>query len=143
MSIQAIRPYISSRMAGLGYVEHTDPFNDENIPASLLDHGFHQSFISLLGIDKTQASQGIEASCQIKVFFKGFRNPEEALTQSIVNAEDIIADLTAYKNYVDYADPIMSVLLDSLSFDPYSVESNDNIVQVTIILRFAVHICVE
>jgi hypothetical protein len=143
MSLQAIRPYVSARMAGLGFVEHTDPFNDENIPSSLLDNGFHQSFVSILGIDKTQASQGLEASVQIRAFFKGFRNPEEALTSSIIKAEDIVSDVTAFKNYADNDEPIMAVLLDSMAFEPYSLESNDNIVQVTIVLRFIVNICVE
>jgi hypothetical protein len=143
MSLQAIRPYISARMAGLGYVEHTDPFNDENIPSSLLDNGFHQSFVSILGADKTNASQGVEATVEVKAFFKGFRNPEEALTQSIVQAEEIIADVSAFKNYSNNLDPILSVLLESLSFEPYSVESNDNIVQVTITFRIVVYICVE
>lgn len=143
MSLQAVRPYISAKMTGLGYVEHTDPFNDENIPASLLDNGFHQRFTSILGIDKNQASQGIEAGVELKAFFKGFRSPEDALTQSIIQAEDIISELSAFKNYANNVDPIMSVLLDSLSFEPYSDGSNDNIIQVTINLRFVVFICVE
>lgn len=143
MSLQAVRPYISSKMNALGYVEHTDPFNDENIPSSILDNGFHQSFVSILGVDKTQASQGMEVSVEVKAFFKGFRNPEDALTQSIIKAEEIIAEISAFKNYANNADPIMSVMLDSLGFEPYSVESNDNIVQVTFNFRFIVHICVE
>lgn len=143
MSLQAIRPYLSARMAALGYVEHTDPFNDENIPASLLDNGFHQQFLQIIGIDKNNASQGIDVTVELKAFFKGFRNPDEALTQSIIQAEEIIADLTAFKNYANNADPILSVLLDSLSFEPYSIDSNDNIVQVTFNFRFVVYICVE
>jgi hypothetical protein len=143
MSLQAIRPYVSAKMSALGYSEHTDPFNDENIPSSLLDNGFHQRFTSILGVEKNQASQGIEAGIELKVFFKVFRTPEDALTQSIINAENIIEELSAFKNYVNNADPIMSVLLDSLSFDPYSNESNDNIVQVTINFRIVVFICVE
>lgn len=143
MSLQAVRPYISAKMSALGYVEHIDPFNDENIPSSLLDNGFHQRFTTIIGIDKNQASQGIEAGVELKIFFKGFRSPDDALTQSIIQAEDVVAELSAFKNYANNADPILSVLLDSMDFQPYSDGSNDNIVQVTINLRIVVYICVE
>lgn len=143
MSLQAIRPYITERIIGLGYTEHVDPFNDENIPSSLLDNGFHQMMLDINGTDRTQVSQGLDVAVQVKCFFKGFRNPEEALTQSIINAESIISDVTLFGNYSGYSPPITSVLLDSLTFEPYSLESNDNIVQAVFVFRFVVYICVE
>lgn len=143
MSLQAVRPYITERLSGLGYSEHVDPFNDENIPSTLLDNGFHQIMLDISGADRSQVSQGLDVPVQVKVFFKGFRSPDEALTQSIINAEEIISDVTMFGNYVNYSPPITSVLLDSLSFEPYSLESNDNIVQAVFVFRFSVYICVE
>ncbi|MBL0233173.1 MAG: hypothetical protein IPQ08_05870 [Chitinophagaceae bacterium] len=143
MSLQAVRPYITSRLESLGYTEHIDPFNDENIPANLLDNGFHQLMLQINGADKNQAAQGLDVPVQVKCFFKGFRDPNEALTQSIINAEAIIADVTLLNNYSSYSPPITSVLLDSVSFEPYSNESNDNIVQAVFVFRFVVYICVE
>jgi len=143
MSLQAVRPYITERLSVLGYVEHVDPFNDENIPSSLLDNGFHQIMLDINGADRSQVSQGLDVPVQVKVFFKGFRSPDEALTQSIINAEEIISEVTLFGNYANYSPPITSVLLDSLSFEPYSLESNDNIVQAVFVFRFSVYICVE
>lgn len=143
MSLQAVRPYVSARMAGLGYAEHLDPFNDENIPSSLLDNGFHQIMLPISGADKTNSSQGLDVPVQVKAFFKGFRNPEEALTQSIIKAEEIISDLTFIKNYSSLTPPITGVFLDSLSFEPYDEGSNDNIIQAVFVFRFSVYICVE
>jgi hypothetical protein len=143
MSLQAIRPYITERLSSLGYVEHVDPFNDENIPATLLDNGFHQIILDISGADRTQVAQGLEVAVQVKCFFKGFRNPEEALTQSIINSEAIVSGVTLFGNYATYSPPITSVLLDSISFEPYSEESNDNIVQAVFVFRFVVYICVE
>lgn len=143
MSLQAVRPYITSALTGLGYSEHLDPFNDENIPSSLLDNGFHQSMQPISGADKTNSSQGLDVPVQVKVFFKGFRNPEEALTQSIIKAEEIIAEVTAYKNYAALTPPITSVFLDSLAFEPYDLESNDNVIQAVFVFRLVVYICVE
>lgn len=143
MSLQAVRPYLSQRLSLLGYSEHVDPFNDENIPSTLLDNGFHQLMLGILGADKTNASQGLDVPVQVKVFFKGFRKPEEALTQSIIKAEEIIKSVTAYKNYASYDPPITAVFLDSLSFDPYDLGSNDNVIQAVFVFRFSVYTCVE
>jgi hypothetical protein len=143
MSLQAVRPYITERLSGLGYSEHVDPFNDENIPSTLLDNGFHQIMLDISGAERSQVAQGLDVPVQVKVFFKGFRSPDEALTQSIINAEEIISDVTMFGNYANYSPPITSVLLDSLSFEPYSLESNDNIVQAVFVFRFSVYICVE
>lgn len=143
MSLQAIRPYITARLSSLGYVEHIDPFNDENIPSTLLDNGFHQLILDITGADRTQVSQGLEVAVQVKCFFKGFRDPNEALTQSIINAESIISEVTLFGNYSTYSPPITSVLLDSVAFEPYSLESNDNIVQAVFVFRFIVYTCVE
>lgn len=143
MSLQAIRPYITERLSTLGYVEHIDPFNDENIPSTLLDNGFHQLILDISGADRTQVSQGMEVAVQVKCFFKGFRDPNEALTQSIINAESIISEVTLFGNYSTYSPPITSVSLDSVVFEPYSEESNDNIVQAVFVFRFVVYTCVE
>lgn len=141
MSLQAVRPYITDRMGGLGYTEHTDPFSDQNIPSSLLDGGFHQRFLEISGANKNNESQGLDVPVEVRCFFKGFRTPEDALTQSVINAEYIIADITSYENYSNLDPAINAVFLDSLSFDPYDEESNDNIVQVTFVFRFVVYVC--
>lgn len=143
MSLQAIRPYVTARLEGLGYAEHIDPFNDENIPSSLLDNGFHQLILSITGADKTNSSQGLDVSVQVKVFFKGFRNPEEALTQGIEKSEEIISEVTMFKNFQGLAKPITGVFLDSLNFEPYDEGSNDNIIQAVFVFRFLVYTCVE
>lgn len=143
MSLQAVRPYITARMEGLGYKEHIDPFNFEDIPSTVLDNGFHQQILSIDGVGKNQASQGLDVAVQVRAFFNGYRTPEEALTQSIIDAEAVIADISAFKNYSENSPPITSVLLDSLSFEPYSEESNDNIVMAVFVFRFGVYICVE
>lgn len=141
MSLQAVRPYISDRMSGLGYVEHLDPFNSENIPASLLDGGFHQQFIGINGANKNNESQGLEVTAEVKCFFKGFRSPEDAVNQSVINAEYIIADLTKFENYSNLDPAINAVFIDSVSIDPYDNEGNDNIIQLTLVFRFVVYVC--
>ncbi|HNC40332.1 MAG TPA: hypothetical protein PK522_00960 [Nitrosomonas sp.] len=143
MSLQSVRPYITARLTALGYKEHVDPFNDENIPASLVDGAFHQLMLPISGVDRNSVAQGLDVPVQVKVLMTGYRNPEEALTQSIANAESIISDITLHSNYVNNAPPITGVFLDSLEFGPYSVESNDNIVQAVFVFRFKVYTCVE
>mgnify|MGYP000869372330 CR=1 FL=1 len=143
MSLQAVRPYISSRLTGLGYTEHVDPFNDENIPSSLINGAFHQLMLPISGVDRNNVSQGLDVPVQIKVLMSGYRSPEDALTQSIKDAEEIISDVTLLANYNQYSPPITGVFLDSLEFQPYSVESNDNVIQAVFVFRLKVYTCVE
>ncbi len=141
--MQAIRPYVSKQMESVGYVEHIDPFNDENIPANLLDDAFHQMFLPINGTEKTNSSQGLSVPVQVKKFTKGYRTPEEALTQSIIEAEEIIAAMVTFGNYSQNTPKITSVLLDSLNFEPYSEESNDNVIVSVFVFNFIVYTCTE
>jgi hypothetical protein len=143
MSIQAVRPYITEQLSALNLSEHTDPFNDENIPSNIIDGAFHQMLLPFSGVDKNNVSQGIEAPVQVKVFFKGYRTPEDALTQSIIKAEEIMVQVLKTENYFNYNPPITAVFLDSLEFAPYDEESNDNTMMVIFVFRFKLYVCIE
>jgi hypothetical protein len=44
---------------------------------------------------------------------------------------------------VNFTPAITGVFLDSMSFEPYDEESNDNTIQVVFVFRFKVWICVQ
>jgi len=143
MSITAVRPYVTARMTELGYVEHTDPFNDQNIPSAIIDGAFHQAMLEISGVEKNNEAQGVEIPVRIKAFFKGYRTPEEALDQSIFKSEQIVVGMLKAENFFNFTPAITGVFLDSMSFEPYDEESNDNTIQVVFVFRFKVWICVQ
>jgi len=143
MSLTAVRPYVTARMTDLGFSEHTDPFNDQNIPSAIIDGAFHQAMLEISGVEKNNEAQGVEVPVQIKAFFKGFRTPEEALEQSIIRAEEVVVGMLRAENFFNFSPAITGVFLDSLAFEPYDTESNDNTIQVVFVFRFKVWICVQ
>lgn len=143
MSLQAVRPYISSRMIGLGFTEWEDPFNDQNIASNILDGAFHQVITTAENVGINNVSQAFDVSSEITVFFKGFREPKDAFTQSIIKSEEIVADLCNKKNHDASPLPITAVFIDSMRFEPYDVDSNDNVIKAVLLCRIRVYICVE
>jgi hypothetical protein len=143
MSITAVRPYIQAQMQELGFSEHTDPFNDENIPSNIIDGAYHQQMLEIIGVEKNNVAQGVEVPVQVKAFFKGYRTPEEALEYSIVRSEEIVTQMLRAENFFNFTPAITGVFLDSLSFEPYDGESNDNIVVAVFTFRFKIWICIQ
>lgn len=143
MSLTAIRPYFRSRLSALGFTEWTDPFNPENIPASLLDRSFHQFIESIIGVQKDNVSQVMEASVVIRLAFKGFSDPASAVDEALNRAEIVISDLINPSSYNAASPPITGVFLDSLDIEPFSDELNDNVVVASCVFKARIYLCVE
>jgi hypothetical protein len=143
MSMQAVRPYISKYVTQVGFTEWEDPFNDENIASNILDGAFHQVITSAENVDINNVSHGFDVTSQITVFFKGFREPKAALDQSIVKTEELIVALCDPANFKANTLPITSVFIDSVRFEPYDVESNDNVIKAILMCRMRVYVCIQ
>lgn len=138
--INGIRKYISDKFSSFSLTEHIDPFNNENIPSSILDRGFHQIIQTITGDSKNQESQGLIVTIEVKVFLKGFRNPSEALAQSVDLAEDIVSSVVSVQNSTIYRD-VKTIDLRSLNFVSYDEATNDNIVCSVFVFDFLGYIC--
>lgn len=143
MSLTAVRPYIQQVMTDLGFIEHDDPFNDGNIPSNILDGKYHQTMLEVVGVEKNNEAQGVEVPVLVKAFFKGYRTPVEALEHSIIRSEEIVVEMLKAENFFNFTPAITGVFLDSLGFEPYDQESNDNIIVAVLTFRFKVWICVQ
>lgn len=139
MSLNNIRPYFRTRLDGLGYLEHEDGFNRQNIPQTILNKSYHILVESVSGGPINHTDQFTESSVLVSVFFKGYRNVNEAIDDAISNVETIIKDVC---KVVNRTSTLLNVVFEGSDFLPLS-DTNDNSVLVEMRFSAQVEIGVE
>jgi hypothetical protein len=127
----------------LNLTEWDEPFAFDNIPNTLIDRSFHMAPPSCNGTQKNNTDQMIEVTQIVRIFFKGFRVPKDALDEAILKAEDIIAECLRPINFQGAASPIVGVFLSSADFIALDDATNDNIVICEINFAVSTALCVE
>jgi hypothetical protein len=139
MSLTKIRPYFRGRLEGLGYREHLDGFNIENVPQTLIDRSFHILVTSIRGGPINHTHQDTEAQVEVVLFFKGFRDVAAAIDTSIDEVEKIVKDVCKVSNRTS---ELLNVVFDGVDFAPLN-DQNDNSVLVRMNFAAFVVLCVE
>jgi hypothetical protein len=138
--ITAIRPYFRARLNALGFREWKDGFNFENIPSTILDKSYHVEIprgSRLNAFD--MSSNDITQDVVVRVFFKGFRNPSEAIDLALLKYEQILQSVLASENRIGV--DIKNIYFDSCQILPLS-DSNDNAVILEITFSCLIIICI-
>ena len=138
MSLTVVRPFLRDRMEALGFDEHRDAFNTDNIASTIMDNTFHMETGTISSEAANQIDHDFDYPIVLRVFKKGFRNTVEAYDAIDQTAQDILEDLldpevrlgTAIKDIVP--DTILSVELDS---------TNDNIIVLEMSFTFKLIQC--
>ena len=125
MSLVQIRPYFRARLNALAYVEWKDGFNFQNIPSTLLNRSYHIETISGSGVSLNQQDQVINQEVSVRVFFKGYRNPQDAIDSAMSSYQEILVSCLAPSNRLTQG--FKNVLFSSMQLEPLA-DSNDNAV---------------
>jgi hypothetical protein len=140
MSLSVVRPFFRSVLNSQGYTEWTDGFNSENIPSTLLDLSYHIETLNFTGIRLNQSDQEIEMDVSVSLFFKGYRDPAEAIDLSIEKVEDFIKEVLKPSFRVgQFTDGIKNITLQGFTLEPKD-GTNDNLVKASVI--FAVFVII-
>jgi hypothetical protein len=129
MSLTLVRPYFKARCLAVGLTEHTDVFNFQNVPSSIVDYSFHVEFFSANGVKLNQHDQEITIPCNVSFYVKGYRNPAEGMDKAIAKCEALIKEVLAPANRLGQC--LKNVTLGSVAFEPIAA-SNDNSIKVQI-----------
>lgn len=141
MSVTVIKPYITGKLAGLGYTEWQDAFGEDNLPSTLIDKSFHYKTASVSGTSFNQETIEYNVVVEVKIYFKGFNSTGSALDQSLADCEVVIADV---QNVADVATAqIKGLFFDSMTLDPLDEALNDNIIVATLIFNARVFNCIS
>lgn len=139
MSLAAVRPYFSQHISALGFTEWTEPFGQENIPSTLIDKTFHQRTTGVASGSTNYTAVEFLVSQEIRLFFKGFKEPVNAVNEAMISAETVIIDLL---NPSKFNDEVKAVRLSSLEIEPFDEGLNDNIVLAVIEFDVVVYSCI-
>jgi hypothetical protein len=139
MSLELLRPFFREHLNSLKLKEWKDAFNYSNIPSTVLNKSYHIETPTggRRGI-YTNLSQPIEHDVVIRVFFKGYRYPAEAVDQAMTMYNLILRTVLASENRLGAG--IKNIYLNDVSIDPYDA-SNDNLVLLEITFTCLMEIC--
>lgn len=132
MSIKLIRPYIRTRMNALGFKEHLDAFNVEDIPSTVLNKSYHigQGPVETRQIQMDYSE--VEMGITLKFFIKGFKDTSSGIDTAIAFTEDILESIIKPSNRL--SGNVKDVIFNSAIYEPLAV-SNDNAIIATLDLN--------
>jgi hypothetical protein len=139
MSLTKIRPYFRERLESLGFSEHKDGFNLENIPKTIINRTFHILVSSISGGPINHTHQNTVSTVELVLFFSGFRDVGESLDNAIDDVEKIVKDVCKVSNRTK---TLLNVVFNAVDFAPLN-EQNDNSVAVRMEFSAEVILCVE
>lgn len=127
MSFSTIRPYFQERMGAVDpeFKEWEDAFNIDNIPATIIDKSWHLQFQPFsYNTGGAHTCLSFECPITLSVFFKGYRNPVEAVDMALIYADAILKECTKPVQRLNQP-KIKNVLPNNVSVRGLS-DSNDN-----------------
>lgn len=132
MSWTAARPYFNAILETLEYREWPDAFATDNIPDTVLDKSFHVGIGPIAGTKQNHLDQETEMQVVLRTYFKGYRNPQEALDTAIAETETVVKEAIKVSDVGGRLSTagILNVVFNEAAFDPIDA-SNDNAVVVT------------
>ena len=140
MSLSVIRGWFRERLEGLGFEEHEDGFNTDNIGEIDLDRVFHVSVRSILGGTINHTDQRTDSDVGLSVFIKGGRNANVALDDAILEVERIVKECCNIRNRT--SDGLLNVIFERVSLEPRGLD-NDNSVLMSFDFTAVVMLGVE
>lgn len=148
MSFTSIRPYFSERLQAVDpdLKEWTDAFNIENIPETVIDKSWHLSFGLASAVSMNQTCLSYKYPVSLDVFFKGYRNPSDAVDTANSYGESILREILKHSNRLTIVPTsaakiinVRSTIMQVLPID----QSNDNTVRLQMEFEADVYIELE
>lgn len=130
MSMSSVLGYPRARMKSLGFVEHDDANNDENIGRTALNDSFQLELNTFAADGENQDNLEILSPFTLKVFRNIRRDTNESRDEGIVIIDTIIDDFIKASNRLNFSG-LKTITFDSGKIERSS-ESNDNAFRITL-----------
>lgn len=128
MSFTLVKPYFRTACEAVSLRKHPDPFNENNIPSTIIDYSYQLNFNSPASLRKFNQND-LELDCPIEVIFyvKGYRDPDLGQDQALAKAEELI--LQAETAALRLGTCIKNVIFQTMRTEQLAT-SNDNVIRV-------------
>jgi hypothetical protein len=125
MTLGSVRAQFRQAVAALGFTEHDDGFNFNNIPSTLLDGSFHVELGVITTGPANQAHHTLRYPVTVRVFFKGYRDPNDQIDQALDQAQTILESVLSFDQRLAQDLNRKDIRPLSVSVNPLA-NSNDN-----------------
>ena len=112
-------------MDAISYNEWRDGFNVENIPSTVLDKSYHVESGDISTTASSHQPHRFDCSITLRVFFKGYGDPIQAIDDAYLYCEGILAEILDPANRLN--NPLTDVQPQGISVNPLTLQ-NDNAV---------------
>lgn len=142
MNISDLRTYFINRIQAedSDFREHTDGFNRDNIPSTLLNKTFHIEFGNFSGEGLVDQVTKDVQEVNVFLYFKGFRDPKATIDTGMDTGNNIRLGAIKFENIAASLIPEMKkVILNSMS--PSPIDTNDNSIIITLSFSVDMSFC--
>ena len=116
MSLQKARTYFKSAFKSIGYTEHLDGFQDENLGEINLNKAFHVRAVSIEGGSINQLDQRTETNIIVSTYYKGLRTADEANQIALKEVEKVLKQCVNITNRT--SDGVLNVVFNRAEIRP-------------------------
>ena len=121
--------YIESVADSKGFDLWPDGFAFDNIPSNLLDRAYHITVTDLSGISQNQSDQETEVDMELRLFFKGFSNPRDAILTAVEETQGVVQLAVDAKTRISDSG-ILNMTFNSATVEPLGATNDNSVVVV-------------
>lgn len=132
MSFTDLKPYFNARLLTVDAKlhEHSDAFNEDNIPRNLLHKAWHLLYGTTGRQSQSQPQLLVNQPVTLNVWLKGYKKTGEGLDSARALGEAIVIECLKHSNR-ETQPYIKNVLFDSMDATALAA-SNDNTIKLSI-----------
>lgn len=139
MSLASVRPFFRERLEALGYKEHNQPFEPEEIGANIVDDSFHLETGLITSGPANQALHAFSYPMTIRIYKTGYVNLNEAVDESMAIGDTVLNDLLQMSTRLSQ-EFIKDIILNSIQPTPLG-PSNDNVIVLELNVTAELQLC--
>jgi hypothetical protein len=140
MGLTDVRTLFRDQLEGLGYEEHPEPFQPNQIAETLVDRSFHLETGSIISGPANQTVHSFEFPITVRVYSKGYENLLEAYDELHQTADDILANILNQNVRLVQSPNIKDIVPESVEIEPMA-ESNDDILVLVLAFTAKLELC--
>ena len=138
MSLSQVRPFFRDRLEALGFSEHNQPFEPNEIGANIVDESFHIEIGTIATGPANQRVHSFSVPVLVRIYKTGYSNINDAYDEVIGVGDAVLADFL--QPSVRIADPIKNIVPNTIQPRPLA-PSNDNIIILELAFTAELELC--
>lgn len=139
MSLSQVRPFFRDRLESLGLSEHDQPFEPNEIGASITDDSFHIEIGAIASLPANQLVYNFSVPVTVRLYKTGYSNLNDAYDEILGLADTVLADFLQPSVRLA-GTPIKDIVPNTVQPTPLA-PSNDNVIILELAFTAELQLC--